>query len=84
MKTVALRKKKNKKSKKPTTPPNFNKPNFEGTSPNRETAKKKVMAQLERQGIAGADKLNAMNRGKLTQDSSGNYIFRTDAYSKAD
>ena len=42
------------------------------------------MAQLERQGISGADKLNAMNRGKLTQDSSGNYIFRTDAYSKAE
>ena len=84
MKTVALRKKKNKKSKKPTTPPNFNKPNFEASSVSRETAKKKVMSQLERQGISGADKLNAMNRGKLTQDSSGNYIFRTDAYSKAD
>ena len=84
MKTVALRKKKNKKSKKSTTPPNFNKPNFEATSPSRETAKKKVMAQLERQGISGADKLNAMNRGKLTQASSGNYIFRTDAYSKAE
>ena len=84
MKTVALRKKKNKKSKKNTTPPNFNKPNFEGTSPSRETAKKKVMAQLERQGISGKDKANAMERGKLTQDSSGNYIFRTDAYSKAE
>jgi len=84
MKTVALRKKKNKKSKKSTAAPNFNKPNFEATSTSRETAKKKVMSQLERQGISGADKLNAMNRGKLTQDSSGNYIFRTDAYSKAE
>jgi len=84
MKTVALRKKKKKKPKKSTTPPNFNKPNFEATSVSRETAKKKVMSQLERQGISGADMLNAMNRGKLTQDSSGNYIFRTDAYSKAE
>ena len=82
MKTVALRKKKKKKSKKPTTPPNFNKPSFEATSQNREVAKKKVMQQLEVQGISGADKLNAMNRGKLTQKASGEYIFRTDAYSK--
>ena len=82
MKTVALRKK--KKSKKNTTPPNFNKPTFEATSTSSETAKKKVMAQLEQQGISGKDKANAMERGKLTQDSSGNYIFRTDAYSKAE
>jgi hypothetical protein len=53
MKTVALRKK--KKSKKNTTPPNFNKPTFEATSTSRETAKKKVMAQLEQQGISGKD-----------------------------
>jgi len=68
---------------KNSTPPNFNQPAFEASATDRETAKKKVMAQLERQGIKGADKLNAMNRGKLTQDASGNYIFRTDAYSSA-
>lgn len=78
------RTKRNKKTKKSTAPPNFNKPNFEATSTNRETAKKKVMAQLERQGISGKDKAMAMDRGTLTQDSSGNYIFRTDAYSTAD
>ena len=49
---------------KDSTPPNFNQPAFEAKSSDRETAKKKVMAQLERQGISGADKLNAMNRGK--------------------
>jgi len=68
---------------KDSTPPNFNQPAFEAKSSDRETAKKKVMNQLERQGISGADKLNAMNRGKLTMDASGNYIFRTDAYSSA-
>ena len=68
---------------KNSTPPNFNQPAFEAKSSDRETAKKKVMNQLERQGITGADKLNAMNRGKLTMDTSGNYIFRTDAYSSA-
>ena len=83
MKTVALRKKKKKKSKKPTTPPNFNQPAFSAKSSNREVAKKKVMMQLEVQGISGADKLNAMNRGALTQNSStGQYTFKTDAYSK--
>ena len=82
MKTVALRKKSKKKSKKPTAPPNFNQPAFSAKSSNREVAKKKVMMQLEVQGISGADKANAMNRGKLTQDASGNYTFRTDAYSK--
>jgi len=74
-----------KKNKgKSTTPPNFNKPAFEGKSMDRNIAKKKVRAQLERQGITGLDASDAMKRGKLSQDSSGNYIFRTDAYSKAD
>ena len=82
MKTVALRKKSKKKSKKPTTPPNFNQPAFSAKSSNREVAKKKVRQQLQVQGITGADKGKAMNRGKLTQDASGNYTFRTDAYSK--
>ncbi len=77
-----LKKKKGKRGGKNTTPPNFNQPGFSATSSNREVAKKKVMQQLEVQGISGADKLNAMNRGKLTQDASGNYIFSTDAYSK--
>jgi len=67
-----------------TTPPNFNQASFQASSSSREVAKKKVMSQLEREGISGADKLNAMRRGKLTQDSTGNYIFKTDAYSKAD
>ena len=59
----------------------YNKPGFCARSTDREIAKRKVMSQLERQGITGADKLNAMNRGKLTQDASGTYSFKTDAMS---
>jgi len=79
-----LKKKKGKRGGKNTTAPNFNQPAFSATSSNREVAKKKVMMQLEVQGISGIDKSKAMNRGKLTLDSAGNYTFRTDAYSKAD
>ena len=79
-----LKKKKGKRGGKNATPPNFNQPAFSATSSNREIAKKKVMLQLEVQGISGIDKSQAMSRGKLTLDSAGNYTFRTDAYSKAD
>ncbi len=79
-----LKKKKGKRGGKNATPPNFNQPAFSATSSNREIAKKKVKQQLQVQGITGADQGNAMNRGKLTLDSAGNYTFRTDAYSKAD
>ena len=79
-----LKKKKGKRGGKNATPPNFNQPAFSATSSNREIAKKKVMLQLEVQGISGIDKSKAMSRGKLTLDSAGNYTFRTDAYSKAD
>ena len=74
--------KKGRTKKKKGTPVNYNTPGFSARSIDREIAKKKVISQLERQGITGADKLNAMNRGKLTQDASGAYSFRTDALSK--
>jgi|9_EtaG_2_1085328.scaffolds.fasta_scaffold16459_3 hypothetical protein len=76
-----------KKKKKGGTPVDFSKgvkPSFSGKSMSRETAKKKVISQLEKQGITGSDQRKAMQRGKLTMDSSGNYSFKTDAYSKAD
>jgi len=39
------------------------------------------MNQLRQQGITGADASRAMSRGKLTQDASGSYTFKTDAMS---
>lgn len=89
---LAVRKKKamsklkngKKRKGKDATPPNFNQPGFQATSADRSIAKKKVSSKLDRAGITGADKLNAMSRGKLTQDASGNYTFSTDAYSNAE
>jgi hypothetical protein len=77
-------KKKKSKKKPPSAPLNFNKPGFSSSSISSQVAKKKVMLQLERQGISGADKLNAMSRGKLTQSSStGKFTYSTNAMSSA-
>jgi hypothetical protein len=74
---------KRKKPKKQSTPPNFNQPGFKASSISRETAKKMVSHKLSVQGITGADLGNAMNRGKLTQNSAGKYTFSTNAQSPA-
>jgi hypothetical protein len=65
--------------KKPAV--DYNKPGFSARSMDRSIAKKKVMNQLRQQGITGADASRAMSRGKLTQDASGSYTFKTDAMS---
>mgnify|MGYP003646295764 CR=1 FL=1 len=73
------------KSRKANSKPvNYNVPGFSATSTQRETAKKMVMSKLEKQGLKGKDKLDAYNRGKLTQNqSTGKYTYSTNAMSVA-
>ena len=81
-------KKKRKKKSKDVPTVDFNLPTFSESSLSRETAKKKVRAQLEAlmagpDGITLGDVNRAYDRGKLTMDpNTGQYTFSTDVYSE--
>ena len=81
-------KKKRKKKSKDVPIVDFNLPTFSESSLSRETAKKKVRAQLEAlmagpDGITLGDVNRAYDRGKLTMNpNTGQNTFSTDVYSE--
>ena len=83
MKAITKKKKK-KKGKKESAKIDYNTPAFSAGSMDRNIARKKFYSNLKSAGLTGTDLSNAVDRAKLTQDSSGRYKYTTDAYSKVD